>query len=325
MWDAATSTPPGRSSRSASILSCLGQGAWLLANAGNADLLAIEDLNPFFQMLPEMVRPFGVLLSTCAAIIASQALVTGAFSSCAEAKPPRPHAAHADLHYPAETKGPSSTSPWSTTSCWVGCVIVVLLFQSSAHMEAAYGLAITITMICTSLLLFFYLHGVRKMKAFPWVFVIFFVALESCFFVSLAHRFFHGGYFTILMAALMACWPTWRIGWQQRQPRRAPPVHDAARAQLPRPASTACAPTRTTGPSATALGLPHHQHVDRHARPRHPVLHLSTSAPSALTPTGSSTSRSPSSAHASSTPSRTTGPTTSSACTCTWATRSTSA
>ncbi len=55
---------------------------------------------------------------------------------------------------------------------WVGCVIVVQLFQSSAHMEAAYGLAITITMICTSVLLFFYLHGVREMKVFPWAFVI---------------------------------------------------------------------------------------------------------------------------------------------------------
>ena len=79
----------------------------------------------------------------------------------------------------------------------VGCVIVVLLFQSSAHMEAAYGLAITITMMCTTLLLFFYLHSDRKIKVFPWVFIVFFLALEGFFFGSSLTKFFHGGYFTI--------------------------------------------------------------------------------------------------------------------------------
>lgn len=92
----------------------------------------------------------------------------------------------------------------------VGCVIVVLLFQNSAHMEAAYGLAITLTMMCTTLLLFFYLHVERKLKVAPWIFVAFFLMLEGFFFVSSLTKFFHGGYFTILMAALimsiMVCW-----------------------------------------------------------------------------------------------------------------------
>ena len=183
------------------ILSYLGQGAWLLANAGNPELALIEDLNPFFQMLPEMVRPFGVILSTCAAIIASQALVTGAFSLVSEASR-LDLMPHMQIFSPAETKG-QLYIPMVNNVMWVGCVIVVLLFQSSAHMEAAYGLAITITMICTSVLLFFYLHGVREMKVFPWAFVIFFVALEGFFFVSSLTKFFHGGYFTILMAALI--------------------------------------------------------------------------------------------------------------------------
>ncbi|MDY2778227.1 MAG: KUP/HAK/KT family potassium transporter, partial [Collinsella sp.] len=183
------------------VLSYLGQGAWLLANAGNPELLAIEDLNPFFQMLPEVIRPFGVILSTCAAIIASQALVTGAFSLVSEASR-LDLMPHMQIFYPADTKG-QLYIPMVNNVMWVGCVLVVLLFQSSAHMEAAYGLAITITMICTSILLFFYLHGIRKLKVFPWVFVIFFVALESFFFVSSLTKFFHGGYFTILMAALI--------------------------------------------------------------------------------------------------------------------------
>ncbi len=183
------------------ILSYLGQGAWLLANAGNTNLMLIEDLNPFFQMLPDAVRPFGVVLSTCAAIIASQALVTGAFSLVSEASR-LDLMPHMQIFYPAETKG-QLYIPMVNNVMWVGCVIVVLLFQSSAHMEAAYGLAITITMICTSVLLFFYLHGIRKLKVFPWGFVVFFVALEGFFFVSSLTKFFHGGYFTILMAALI--------------------------------------------------------------------------------------------------------------------------
>ncbi len=183
------------------ILSYLGQGAWLLANAGNAELAIINDLNPFFQMLPEMIRPFGVILSTCAAIIASQALVTGAFSLVSEASR-LDLMPHMQIFYPAETKG-QLYIPMVNNVMWVGCIVVVLLFQSSAHMEAAYGLAITITMICTSLLLFFYLHGVRKLKVFPWIFVVFFVALEGFFFASSLTKFFHGGYFTILMAALI--------------------------------------------------------------------------------------------------------------------------
>ena len=62
-------------------------------------------------------------------------------------------------------------------------------------------------MICTSVLLFFYLHGIRKMRVFPYIFVIFFVALEGFFFVSSLTKFFHGGYFTILMAA--SSWASW--------------------------------------------------------------------------------------------------------------------
>ena len=190
------------------ILNYLGQGAWLLANQGNSALVGIEDLNPFFQMLPDMMRPFGVVLSTLAAIIASQALITGAFSLVSEASR-LDLMPHLQVFYPSETKG-QLYIPLVNKVMWVGCIIVVLLFQSSAHMEAAYGLAITITMLCTTVLLFIYLHSVRKLKVFPYVFVVFFVMLEGFFFGSSLTKFFHGGYFTILLAALimsvMLCW-----------------------------------------------------------------------------------------------------------------------
>ena len=125
------------------------------------------------------MRPFAVGLSTCAAIIASQALVTGAFSLVSEASR-LDLMPHMQVFYPAETKG-QLYIPMVNNVMWVGCIAVVLLFQSSAHMEAAYGLAITITMICTSILLFFFLHNVRKRKIAAGSSSFFFVALEGFF------------------------------------------------------------------------------------------------------------------------------------------------
>ncbi len=193
------------------VLNYLGQGAWLLANQGNAELAAVSDLNPFFQMLGGGIRPFGVILSTLAAIIASQALITGAFSLVSEASR-LDLMPHMQIFYPAETKG-QLYIPMVNYVMWVGCVIVVLLFQSSAHMEAAYGLAITITMLSTTVLLFFYLRKIRKLKVLPWVFLAFFLALEGFFFGSSLTKFFHGGYFTILLASLiMAIMVSWYAG-----------------------------------------------------------------------------------------------------------------
>lgn len=190
------------------IFSYMGQGAWLLNNAGNADLASVADLNPFFQMLPETIRPFAVILSTLAAIIASQALITGAFSLVSEASR-LDLMPHMQVFYPAETKG-QLYIPMVNNIMLFGCIIVVLLFQSSAHMEAAYGLAITITMMCTTILLFTYLKDERKVPVAPWVFLVFFLALEFFFFASSLTKFFHGGYFTLLLAliitGIMVCW-----------------------------------------------------------------------------------------------------------------------
>lgn len=194
--------------KAALILNYLGQGAWLLANNSNPQLLAMDIVNPFYMMLPEPLRPFAIVLSAVAAIIASQALITGAFSLVSEASR-LDLMPHMQVFYPAETKG-QLYIPMVNNVMLVGCVIVVLLFQNSAHMEAAYGLAITLTMMCTTMLLFFYLHEERKLKVAPWIFAAFFLLLEGFFFVSSLTKFFHGGYFTILMAALimgiMVCW-----------------------------------------------------------------------------------------------------------------------
>ncbi len=193
------------------ILNYLGQGAWILANNGNAALAATPELNPFFQMLPEAVRVFAVVLSTFAAIIASQALITGSYSIISEAirlnlMP------HMRIAYPSETKG-QIYIPLVNNIMWVSCIGVVLFFQTSSHMEAAYGLAITVTMLMTTLLLFTYLSKIRRKHALAVPFLAFFMLLEFAFFFSSLTKFMHGGYVTVILATLIfAVMYVWRRG-----------------------------------------------------------------------------------------------------------------
>ena len=193
------------------ILNYLGQGAWLITNHTNEGLNAIKDLNPFFEMLPDQIRPFAVVLSALAAIIASQALITGSYSIVSEAikldlMP------HIKINYPSTTKG-QIYIPLVNNIMWVGCIGVVLLFQSSEHMEAAYGLAITVTMLMTSILLYTYLSVIRKRLWAAIPFILFFGAIEAMFFFSSLTKFFHGGYFTVLMAtAIFVVMFVWRRG-----------------------------------------------------------------------------------------------------------------
>lgn len=193
------------------IINYLGQGAWIIANNANASLMAVPDLNPFYQMLPEQLRVFAVILSAFAAIIASQALITGSYSIVSEAvrldlMP------HMRVNYPSETKG-QIYIPMVNNIMWVGCMGVVLLFRSSEHMEAAYGLAITVTMLMTTLLLFTYLSKVRHKMGLAIPFLVFFGAIEAMFFFSSLTKFFHGGYVTVLLAtAIFVVMYVWRRG-----------------------------------------------------------------------------------------------------------------
>ena len=193
------------------ILNYMGQGAWLLSNSGTAELQAIPDLNPFFQMLPGGLRPFAVVLSTVAAIIASQALITGSYTLVSEATR-LDLLPHLQIHYPSDTKG-QLYIPLVNSVMWVGCVGVALLFQTSSHMEAAYGLAITLTMLMTTLLLFVYLQQLRGKRLGAFVFVAFFGLIEFAFFFSSLTKFTHGGYVTLLIAAaIFSLMFVWRRG-----------------------------------------------------------------------------------------------------------------
>lgn len=177
------------------LLNYLGQGAWLLGMEGHYR----PGSNPFYSIMPEWFLIFGIIMSTGAAIIASQALLSGSFTIFSEAISlnfwPR-----IKIKYPGTHKG-QLYIPLVNLFLFAGCIITVLLFRSSSSMEAAYGLAITLTMLTTTLLLGFWmkLRGVRT-----WICVLFMVAftfIEGVFLISNAAKFMHGGWYTILLAA----------------------------------------------------------------------------------------------------------------------------
>ena len=208
------------------IMNYLGQGAWCLANASNTALAELPSLNPFYQMLPEWMRPFAILLSTVAAIIASQALITGSFTLVSEATR-LDLMPHLKIDYPSETKG-QLYIPLVNNLMWVGCIFIVLLFQNSERMEAAYGLAITVTMLMTTTLLVSYLAGVLRKPALAVVFALVFGAIELSFFISCCTMFFDGGYVMIILSAALAyVMYVWRRGTAiERTQTVYLPIHD---------------------------------------------------------------------------------------------------
>ena len=164
------------------ILNYLGQGAWIIQSRGDAALAQVIDLNPFFLILPELLRPFAVILGAAAAVIASQALITGSYTLVSEAilldlLP------HLEIRYPSDTKGQLYIGTVNSL-LWIGCSLVVLYFRSGARMESAYGLAITVTMLMTTLLLCVYLRDLRKKGLLAYLMLLVFGGIETIFFIS---------------------------------------------------------------------------------------------------------------------------------------------
>jgi KUP system potassium uptake protein len=176
------------------ILNYLGQGAWVLTHSGNLD----EHTNPFYAIMPQGFLFFGILLATAAAIIASQALISGSYTIFSEAMNlnfwPRQK-----IKYPTQIKG-QLYIPFVNSFLFVFCVIMVIFFQSSSNMEAAYGLSITITMLMTTMLLTVYLKAQKVNNIFIISFAIVFLTIELSFFTANMFKFLHGGWVTILIA-----------------------------------------------------------------------------------------------------------------------------
>jgi len=175
------------------ILNYLGQGAWLMNHP-----TPVEDLNPFYAIMPQWFLFPGILIATAAAVIASQALITGSYTLISEAVSLNFWPKIKILH-PTLIKG-QVYIPFVNWILWVFCCFVVLFFQESANMEAAYGLSITITMIMTSMLLIHYLHQKKIHFLLLGLLVIVFGTIEGSFLIANMHKFANGGWFSIALA-----------------------------------------------------------------------------------------------------------------------------
>ena len=194
------------------ILNYLGQGAWLLTHAREA----AGGINPFYAVMPQWMTLAGVAMSTGAAIIASQALLSGSFTIFSEAVNlgfwPR-----LKIDYPSTEKGQLYVS--SVNWCLLaGCLLTVVIFRDSSHIEAAYGLAVTIAMLTTTLLLAFWLRSRGVNMIVVGAFFTFFMTVEGIFFVANMSKFVHGGWFSLMIAAVVG---SIMIVWRNSTRRRA--------------------------------------------------------------------------------------------------------
>ena len=192
------------------LMNYFGQGAWLLAHEGKT-LAELGNVNPFFALMPDWFLIPGIIIAALAAIVASQALISGSFTLINEAIRlnfwPK-----VKVMYPTDVRG-QLYIPMVNWLLWAGCVGVVLYFHESAAMEAAYGLAIVLTMLMTTTLLAYYM----RLKKFPLPLIVliiaFFVVVEGAFMAANLEKFPHGGYVTIIVAAsLFAVMAVWHFG-----------------------------------------------------------------------------------------------------------------
>ncbi|WP_283112809.1 KUP/HAK/KT family potassium transporter [Lactobacillus gallinarum] len=178
-------------------LNYFGQGVWIL---NNPTFRPADGgvLNPFYEMIPINIRLFAIILATVAAVIASQALITGSFTLVAEASGLK-FLPRMNIDYPSTEKGQIYIPSINKGIC-VATIAIVLYFQTSAHMEAAYGLSITISMLATTILLYEWLVLKKINPLWNWIFLIFFGVLDIMFMISSLTKFTHGGYVSLFIA-----------------------------------------------------------------------------------------------------------------------------
>ena len=190
--------------KSCLVLNYLGQGAWLLSNHnGNTitDEMIKAGFNPFYSVMPEQFRLVGLIIATLAAIIASQALISGSFTLISEAIRlnlwPR-----MKINYPSEAKG-QLFIPGINTLLFVGCCTIVLYFKSSSAMEAAYGLAITLCMLSTSILFANFLVSRRTAPFFIYLYLAVYLTIEISFLIANLDKFPHGGFIALMVGGAL--------------------------------------------------------------------------------------------------------------------------
>jgi KUP system potassium uptake protein len=178
------------------LLNYFGQAAWLLQHEG----VMLEE-NPFYAMMPHWFLWPGIVIATLAAIIASQSMISGSFTLASEAIRlgflPK-----MTVKFPTHMKG-QIYIPAVNTFLWLGCIAVVLYFEESSRMEAAYGLSVVCTMICSTILISNWMILQRITAWKIWIFLVFYMVWEGAFFLANTLKFMEGGYITVIMASLL--------------------------------------------------------------------------------------------------------------------------
>ncbi len=188
------------------VLNYFGQGAYLISNTGSTLVElsgnASNPGNPFYLVMPDWFLPFGIAIATMAAVIASQALISGSFTLISEAMRlnlwPKVR-----IKYPTELKG-QLYIPSINWLLFIGCVFIVVHFEESGNMEAAYGLAIVMCMIMTTILLGFFMVLKRYNPIFIVLVIALYLTIEISFFLANIEKFPHGGYVSVFIAGLLA-------------------------------------------------------------------------------------------------------------------------
>ncbi|HMK26768.1 MAG TPA: KUP/HAK/KT family potassium transporter [Chitinophagaceae bacterium] len=187
------------------LINYFGQGAYLLAHHNGLQITETVKktlgINAFYDLMPHWFIIAGVTIATSAAIIASQAMISGAFTLISEAMRlnlwPK-----VKIRYPSEEKG-QLFIPAISLLMFAGCVGVVLYFRKSSNMEAAYGLAIIVTMFMTTILFANYLVLQRVKSIWIYIFLSIYFVVEAAFLTALLKKFVHGGYITLMIGTLM--------------------------------------------------------------------------------------------------------------------------
>ncbi len=191
------------------VLNYFGQAAYLIHHEGQTLVgLGGENGNPFYLIMADWFQPFGIVVATLAAVIASQALISGSFTLINEAMRlnfwPK-----VKIKYPSELKG-QLYIPSINWLLFLGCVGVVLHFEKSSNMEHAYGLAIILCMIMTTVLLNYYMIMKRVRLYFMVPIITIYLTIESGFFIANITKFAEGGYVTLIIAfvliSIMTIW-----------------------------------------------------------------------------------------------------------------------
>ncbi len=186
------------------VLNYLGQGAWVLLQHNQN----LGDINPFFAIVPKGYLLPSIIVATAATIIASQALISGSFTLISEAISlnfwPK-----VKVKYPTTIRG-QIYIPSINWILFVGCILVVLYFRTSEAMTAAYGFSITIAMLMTTILVYYFL---RYVKHFPlWLVVLIlavFVTVESSFFIANAVKIVKRLFFLVFEFGLIFTMYVW--------------------------------------------------------------------------------------------------------------------